>query len=263
MSKRITAPGLSAIKARGEKITMLTAYDYPSGSIADEAGVDVVLVGDSLGMVVLGYDTTLQVTMEDMVRHTAAVSRGVKRALIVADMPFMSYQVNDEEALRNAARLIVEGNAHAVKIEGGNERIAETMARIVAAGIPVVGHLGMTPQSVNVFGGFVEQGKDEWGADRIKRAAKLLEESGACAIVLEKIPSDLAAEITSDLEIPTIGIGAGPHCDGQVLVMHDVLGLYDKFVPPFAKQYAQLRKAMLDAFSEYNREVKSGEFPRK
>lgn len=259
-AKPVTAPGLVAMKNRHEKISVLTAYDYPSGRIADEAGMDVVLVGDSLGMVVLGYETTLQVTMEDMVRHTGAVSRGVRRAMIVADMPFMSYQANDEEALRNAARLIVEGGAHAVKLEGG-ERTVSAIIKIIDAGIPVVGHLGMTPQSVNVFGGFREQGRDQAQAERIKRDALLLQESGVCAVVLEKIPASLAAEITSQLTIPTIGIGAGAGCDGQVLVMHDVLGLFDKFTPPFAKQYASIWQTMLDAFKAYNSEVKSGEFP--
>lgn len=260
--KPVTAPELTAMKARGEKISMLTAYDYPSGRLADEAGVDVVLVGDSLGMVVLGYETTLQVTMEDMVRHTAAVSRGVRRALIATDMPFLSYQVNTEEALRNAGRLVVEAGAQAVKLEGG-ERTAEAITKIVGAGIPVIGHLGMTPQSVNVFGGFKEQGKDEWQADRIRRDALVLQDAGVCAIVLEKIPPALAGEITKSLDIPTIGIGAGPDCDGQVLVMHDVLGLFDKFTPPFAKQYADLRQVMLEAFKAYNSEVKSGKFPER
>jgi 3-methyl-2-oxobutanoate hydroxymethyltransferase len=260
--KPVTAPDLAAIKARGEKISMLTAYDYPSGRLVDEAGIDIALVGDSLGMVVLGYDNTLQVTMEDMIRHTAAVSRGVKRALIAADMPFLSYQINDEEALRNAGRLIVEGGAHVVKLEGG-ERVAGTIRKIVDAGIPVIGHLGMTPQSVYAFGGFKEQGADPSQAGRIKQEALLLQESGVSAIVLEKIPAPLAAEITASIAIPTIGIGAGPDCDGQVLVMHDVLGLYDKFTPPFARQYAHLWQTTLEAFKTYNDEVKSGKFPGK
>ena len=260
--KSVTAPELTAMKGRGEKISILTAYDYPSGRLADEAGVDVVLVGDSLGMVVLGYETTLRVTMEDMVRHTAAVGRGVRRALIAADMPFLSYQINAEEALRNAGRLVVEGGAHAVKLEGG-ERTVDAITKIVEAGIPVIGHLGMTPQSVNVFGGFKEQGRDEWQADRIRRDALLLQDAGVSAIVSKRSPPALAGEITESLDIPTIGIGAGPDCDGQVLVMHDVIGLFDKFTPPFAKQYADVRQVMLDAFKAYNDEVKSGKFPER
>ncbi|MCX6344732.1 MAG: 3-methyl-2-oxobutanoate hydroxymethyltransferase [Armatimonadetes bacterium] len=258
--KPVTAPSLCAMKARSEKISMLTAYDYPSGRLVDEAGIDVALVGDSLGMVVLGYENTLQVTMADMIRHTAAVARGVKRALIVVDMPFLSYQVNVEEALRNAGRLVVEGGAQAVKLEGG-DRSADAITKIVDAGIPVVGHLGMTPQSVNVMGGFVEQGMDEWSAHWLRQGALQLQSCGVCAIVLEKIPADLAGEISESLEIPTIGIGAGPKCDGQVLVMHDILGMYDKFVPPFAKQYTNLWQPTLEAFKAYNKEVKNGEFP--
>ena len=196
-----------------------------------------------------------------MVRHTAAVTRGVKRALVAADMPFLSFQVSAEEALRNAGRLVVEGGAQAVKLEGG-ERATQAIVKIVEAGIPVIGHLGMTPQSVNAFGGFKEQGRDEWQADRIRRDALLLQDAGVCAIVLEKIPPALAGEITASLDIPTIGIGAGPDCDGQVLVMHDVLGLFDKFTPPFAKQYADLWQVILEAFKAYNSEVKSGEFPK-
>lgn len=261
-SKKITAPGLAEMKARGEKISMLTAYDYPSGRIVDDAGLDVALVGDSLGMVVLGYETTLQVTMDDMLRHTAAVARGVKRALIAADMPFLSYQVNDDDALRNAGRLVSEAGANAVKLEGG-ERTAHTIRRIVDTGIPVIGHLGMTPQSVNVFGGFKEQGKTSSQAEIIKRDALILQDAGVCAIVLEKVPSELAAEITSSLTIPTIGIGAGPDCDGQVLVIHDVIGLFDKFTPPFAKRYANIRQATLDALMSYNNDVKAGSFPER
>lgn len=262
ISNKVTAPGLAAMKARGEKISTLTAYDYPWGRLVDEAGIDVALVGDSLGMVVLGYETTLQVTMEDMVRHTAAVARGAKRALVVADMPFLSYQVSDEEAIRNAGRLICEGNAEAVKLEGGAP-VAGLIRKIVDIGIPVVGHIGMTPQSVLRFGGFKMQGKDAEAAARIKSEALQLEESGVSAIVLEKIPAQLAKEITESLTIPTIGIGAGPDCDGQVLVTHDILGMYDKFTPPFAKQYANLWQSTLDAFKAYSDEVKSGVFPER
>lgn len=261
-SRRVTAPELLEMKSRGEKISMLTAYDYPSGRLVDEAGLDVALVGDSLGMVVLGYDNTLQVTMEDMVRHTAAVARGVKRALLATDMPFLSYQVNDDEALRNAGRLVRDGGAQAVKLEGG-ERIAETVHRIVEVGIPVIGHVGLTPQSVHAMGGFTTQGMDASNAARIKRDALALQDAGVCAIVLEKIPAALAEDITRSLTVPTIGIGAGPKCDGQVLVMHDVLGLYDKFTPPFAKQYASLWQISLEAFKAYNEDVKQGRFPER
>ncbi|MCX8053166.1 MAG: 3-methyl-2-oxobutanoate hydroxymethyltransferase [Armatimonadetes bacterium] len=257
----VTAPGLMEMKLRGEKISVLTAYDYAWGRLIDEAGIDVALVGDSLGMVVLGYETTLQVTMEDMVRHTAAVARGAKRAMVVADMPFLSYQV-DDDAIMNAGRLVVEGGAKAVKLEGGGE-VAEIVEKIVNVGIPVWGHIGMTPQSVHQLGGYRMQGKDADNAERIKREALELQEAGACAIVLELIPAQLAKEITASLEIPTIGIGAGPHCDGQVLVTHDVLGLYDRFVPSFAKRYANLWQITLKAFKAYNEDVKRGRFPVK
>ena len=259
----VTAPGLIEMKKRGEKITFLTAYDYPLGRLVDDAGIDVALVGDSLGMVVLGYDSPLQVTMEDMVRHAAAVSRGVNRALVVADMPFLSYQVNDDEAVRNAGRLVQEGHAQAVKLEGG-ERVASAVARIAAAGIPVIGHVGLTPQSVHKFGGMRKMaGKDPAGAAQIRQDALALQDAGASAVVLESIPAQLAKEITESLEIPTIGIGAGPDCDGQVLVAHDIIGLYDKFVPSFAKQYANVWQVISDAFAAYNTEVKEGKFPQR
>ena len=258
----ITAPMLTEMKSRGEKISVLTAYDYAWGRLIDEAGIDVALVGDSLGMVVLGYENTLQVTMEDMLRHTAAVARGATRALVVADMPFLSYQVDDDDAIMNAGRLVAEAGAKAVKLEGGGE-VAEIVARIVNVGIPVWGHVGMTPQSVHLLGGYRMQGKDSENAERIKREALELQEAGACAIVLELIPAALAKEITASLVIPTIGIGAGPDCDGQVLVTHDMLGLYDKFVPSFAKQYANLWQTTLKAFKAYNQDVKSGKFPEK
>ncbi|MGB9619451.1 MAG: 3-methyl-2-oxobutanoate hydroxymethyltransferase [Armatimonadota bacterium] len=261
-SKPITAPGLMEMKSRGEKISVLTAYDYAWGRLIDEAGIDVALVGDSLGMVVLGYENTLQVTMEDMIRHTAAVARGAKRAMVVADMPFLSYQVDDDDAVMNAGRLVAQAGAKAVKLEGGAE-VAEIVEKIVKIGIPVWGHVGMTPQSVHQLGGYRMQGKDAQNAERIKREARELQEAGACAVVLELIPAELAKEITESLEIPTIGIGAGPHCDGQVLVTHDILGLYDRFVPSFVKQYANLWKITLNAFRAYNRDVKSGKFPAK
>lgn len=259
--KVVTAPGLSKMKARGERISMVTAYDYAWARLADEAGMDMILVGDTLGMVVLGYDSTLQVTMEDMIRHTKAVTKGAKRALVVADMPFMSYQVSVEDAVRNAGRLISEAGAHAVKLEGGDPTTLSTIHRLAEIGIPVVGHVGLTPQSVYAFGGFKTQGKDSESAERILNEALELQSAGACAIVLEKIPFELAAEITRNLTIPTIGIGAGPHCDGQVLVMHDMLGLYDKFVPSFVKQYANLWQTVLEAFQTYSEEVKEGKFP--
>lgn len=258
--ERVTAPGLAEMKARGEKIAALTAYDYQWGLLIDEAGIDVALVGDSLGMVVLGFETTLQVTMEDMIRHTAAVARAVKRALVVADMPFMSYQASEADAVRNAGRLISEGGAGAVKLEGG-KAYELVVRRIVDAGIPVIGHLGMTPQSVHEFGGFRTQGTTPEQAQRIKEDAVLLEAAGIRALVLEKVPAELAAEITQSLRIPTIGIGAGPHCDGQVLVTHDILGMFERFTPPFARKYADVRKVTLDAFKQYCSDVKDGRFP--
>ncbi len=210
-------------------------------------------------MVVLGYETTLQVTMEDMVRHTAAVARGAKRALVVADMPFLSYQASDEDAIRNAGRLVQEGGAQVVKLEGGGG-VVEIIRRIVEIGIPVMGHVGLTPQSVHQLG-YRTQGADAANAERIAKEALALQHAGVCAVVLEKVPSELAARITSELTIPTIGIGAGPGCDGQVLVTHDILGMYDRFVPPFIKQYANLWQATLDAFKAYNNDVKQGLFP--
>lgn len=261
-SKKVTAPGLMEMKARGEKISVLTAYDYACGRLVDESGIDVALVGDSLGMVVLGYETTLQVTMEDMARHTAAVARGAKRALVVADMPFMSYQVSDEEAVRNAGRLVQEAGAQAVKLEG-SDHIAQVVRRIVDIGIPVMGHVGLTPQSVHQFGGFKIQGKDAENAERIRNEAVALQEAGAFAVVLEAIPAALAKEISESLAIPTIGIGAGPHCDGFVLVSSDMLGLYDRFVPSFVKQYANLWQVTLDAFKAYNSDIKGQLYPER
>lgn len=262
MQSAITAPMLRDMKSRGEKITMLTAYDYPMAKIADEAGVDVILVGDSLGMVVLGFDDTLSVTMDMMIHHTAAVTRATERALVVADMPFMSYHVSIEEAVRNAGRLIQEGGAQVVKIEGGAVMIP-VIERLVCLGIPVIGHLGMTPQSVNKFGGFKVQGKDESDALRIEEDAKALQDVGVSAIVLELVPDDLAKRITRDLDVPTIGIGAGPCCDGQVQVIHDILGLYDKYIPKHAKQYMNLKEQASDAIRSYVDEVRSSKFPEQ
>jgi 3-methyl-2-oxobutanoate hydroxymethyltransferase len=260
MAEKITVPEVVKKKSRGEKIVVLTAYDYPTGKIADEAGVDIVLVGDSLGMVVLGFENTIPVTMDIMVHHTAAVARGVSRALIVADMPFMSYQASVEDAVRNAGRLMQEGGAHAVKLEGG-AAVAEAVERMVKLGIPVMGHLGMTPQSVHQFGGYKLQGREEPAAVRILEEARLLEECGVFALVLELVPSDLAKRITETLRIPTIGIGAGLYCDGQVQVIHDILGFYDRFVPKHTRRYAEIWKAAADAVSEYVSDVRAGRFP--
>jgi len=260
MEKRITAPEIRAMKARGEKIAALTASDYPTGRLIDEAGIDIALVGDSLGMVVLGFENTLAVTLEMMIHHAAAVARGCRRALIVGDMPFMSYQTGEDEAVRNAGRLVREGGTQAVKLEGGR-RVAGLVRRLVDAGIPVMGHLGMTPQSVHQFGGYGLRGKEEAEAARILEDARILEAAGAFAVVLEVIPPDLARKVTESVHIPTIGIGAGPDCDGQVLVTHDVLGYYDRFVPRFAKKYANLWETVRDAFSRYREDVKSGKFP--
>ena len=242
------------MKERGEKIAVRTAYDFTMARILDRAGVDVILVGDSVGMVVLGYDTTLPVTLDMMIHHTAAVSRGAKRALIIADMPFLTFQLSLEEAMRNAGRLIQEGGAAAVKIEGGRQ-IVETAKRLVDIGIPVMGHLGLTPQSVHQLGGFRPQGRDSEAAERLMQDAEILEKAGVFGIVLESIPADLAGRITSGLKIPTIGIGAGPQCDGQVLVINDMLGFTDGPVPPFAKQYAQLSEQILSAVRAYIEDV--------
>ena len=247
-------------KHRGEKITMLTAYDFSTAAMMDEVGIDIILVGDSLGMVVLGYDSTLPVTMEEMLHHTRAVTRGTQRLMVIADMPFMSYQASLESALVNAGRFMKEADAQGVKLEGGRE-IVEAVRRMTSSGIPVVGHLGLTPQSIHQMGGFRMQGKTEDAARRIKEDALLLQEAGAFSVVLEAVPADLAREISESLTIPTIGIGAGPHCDGQVLVVNDLLGIYEKFTPRFVKKYADLGNSMKQAFKEYIDEVKAGTFP--
>jgi 3-methyl-2-oxobutanoate hydroxymethyltransferase len=244
------------MKERGEKIAVWTAYDFTMARLLDGAGMDVILVGDSLGMVVLGYDNTLPVTLDMMIHHTRAVSQGVKRALVVADMPFLTYQLSIEEAMRNAGRLIQEGGAAAVKIEGGRQ-IADTAKRLVAIGVPVMGHLGLTPQSVHQLGGFRRQGREAEAAERLVKDAEALEQAGVFAIVLESIPPDLAARVTTSLKVPTIGIGAGPHCDGQVLVSYDALGLSDS-APPFAKQYARLSEEIVSAARAYIEEVRAG-----
>jgi 3-methyl-2-oxobutanoate hydroxymethyltransferase len=248
------------MKKRGEKIAMLTAYDFHSARVADAAGIDVILVGDSLGMVVQGQETTLPVTMEEMLYHCRAVARGSKRAHLVGDMPFMSYQVGPDDAVRNAGRFLSEGAMHAVKLEGGNE-VAPSIHRIVAAGIPVMGHVGLTPQSVHAMGGFRVQGKREEEAQRVLSDARAVADAGAYALVLEGIPSELASRITAELAIPTIGIGAGPHCDGQVLVCYDLLGLTPERVPRFVKKYETFYERGREAMAQYKREVTAGAFP--
>jgi len=259
--KKMTTHSFRQKKERGEPITMLTAYDYPTALAEDQAGIDSILVGDSLGMVVLGYQNTLPVTMEDMLHHSKAVARGAKYALLIGDMPFMSYQVSVEEALRNAGRFLQEGGMEAVKLEGGRER-AEAVRAIVNAGIPVMGHLGLTPQSINQLGGFRTQGKTASSAQRLLEDALLLEEAGCFSLVLESVPARLAGLISKKLTIPTIGIGAGHGCDGQVLVSHDMLGLFDRFTPKFVKKYADFHSDMQRAFSEYINEVQSRSFPK-
>lgn len=261
-SKKITTAAFRGKKARGEPLTMLTAYDYLTARAVDQAGMDSILVGDSLGMVILGYENTLPVTMEDMLHHCRAVSRGAARALLIGDMPFMSYQINAAEAVRNAGRFLQEAGMDAVKLEGGSERL-EAVQAIIGAGIPVLGHLGLTPQSVHQLGGFKTQGVTGTAAKRILDDALLLERAGCFGIVLESVPDRVAAYISSRLEIPTIGIGAGAGCDGQVLVTHDLLGLYDKFTPKFVKQYTVLHSEISQALQAYRAEVEGGEFPGK
>lgn len=256
---RVTTTGLIALKAAGEPIVMITAYDAPGARLVDAAGVDAILVGDSLGMTVLGYESTLPVTMEDMVRHTAAVARVTTHALVVADMPFLSYQASYEEGIRNAGRLLAEAGAHAVKLEGGSS-VAELVGLMTDAGIPVMGHVGLTPQSVNVFGGYKLQGRDADSAMRLVDDCLALEAAGAFAVVLELVPSELAALVSEELTIPTIGIGAGAGCDGQVQVFHDVLGLGD-FTPKHAKRYVEAGSAITKAVAAYAADVRGGAFP--
>jgi 3-methyl-2-oxobutanoate hydroxymethyltransferase len=258
--RRVSIDDLKAMKQRGEKIAMLTAYDYPTARLLDEAGVPIILVGDSLGMVVLGYSSTLPVTMAEMIHHVAAVVRGTQRAHVVADMPFMSYQASPEDALRNAGRFLQEGGAQSVKLEGG-VTMADTVRRLVEAGIPVMGHLGLTPQSINQFGGYKAQGKTPAAAVKLLNDAVALEQAGAYAIVLETIPAPLGKLVSERVSIPTIGIGAGPYCDGQVQVLHDMLGLFGDFVPKHAKQYAHLADEIGRAAREYLAEVQQGSFP--
>lgn len=255
-----TAVTFREAKAKGQKLAMLTAYDYTTAKLIDEAGIDAILVGDSLGMVMLGYEDTISVTMEDMIHHSAAVARGTKNALLIVDMPFMSYQTSVYDAVVHAGRLMKEGRAQAVKLEGGLE-VCEHVKAIVKASIPVCGHLGLTPQSVNALGGFKVQGKGEEAAQRILDEARALEEAGAFAVVLECVPRALAEKITESISIPTIGIGAGAGCDGQVLVYQDMLAMYADMAPKFAKQYAQIGSQMKEAFAAYKQEIIDGAFP--
>ncbi len=259
--RRTTIRSLLEMKERGESIVALTAYDYLFARLVDEAGVDIVLVGDSLGQVVLGFDSTIPVTLDHMIHHARAVRRGVEHALLVVDMPFLSFHVAPDETVRNAGRLLSETGAEAVKVEGGSEATCEHVRRLVSAGIPVMGHVGLTPQSVHALGGYRVQGRDGAGADRIRAEAKNLEAAGAFAIVLELLPAPLAAEITAASDVPTIGIGAGVDCDGQVLVLYDMLGLNDAFEPRFLRRFADLAGATRAGLSEYVRAVREREYP--
>ncbi|MGE5417608.1 MAG: 3-methyl-2-oxobutanoate hydroxymethyltransferase [Acidobacteriota bacterium] len=259
MSK-ITTAVLKEKKLKGEKITMLTAYDYATAMAVDQAGIDVILVGDSLGNVILGYENTLAVTMEDMIHHTKAVSRGTKNSMVVGDMPFLSYHITIPEAVRNAGRFVQEAGAHAVKLEGGQERV-DTIKAIIDAQIPVIGHIGLTPQSVNQFGGFKVQGRDLETAKKLINDAIALDRAGVFSIVLEGVPAALAAKITQEVAVPTIGIGAGAGCDGQVLVINDLLGLNPGHVPKFVKKFAELYPLMVQAIEAYKDEVEKGTFP--
>ena len=257
---RVTANQVREMKRKGEKIAMLTAYDYATAKIVDEAGMPLILVGDSLGMVVLGYESTIPVTMDEMLHHTKAVVRGTKRAMVIGDMPFMTYHISVADALKNAARFIQEAGAQAIKLEGG-VNVAEKVQRIVECGIPVMGHIGLTPQSIHQFGGFKIQGKTPEAAIKLLKDARALEEAGAFSVVLETVPAPLAALITKEISIPTIGIGAGIGCDGQVQVINDLFGSFSDFVPKHTKQYTKLSGIMSTAVKEYLDEVTSGKFP--
>ena len=258
--KKITTQKLQEMKKAGEKIAMLTAYDYSMARILDEAGIDVLLVGDSAANVIAGYETTVPITLDHMIYHAQSVIRAVNRAMVVVDLPFGTYQGNSKKALESAIRIMKEAEAHAVKMEGG-EFVIESVKRIISAGIPVMGHLGLIPQSIYKFGTYTVRAREKAEAEQLKKDAKLLEEAGVFAIVLEKIPAKLAQEVTEMLSIPTIGIGAGPHCDGQVLVTHDMLGITKDFSPRFLRRYADLYSVMKDAFERYREDVKNGEFP--
>lgn len=258
--KKVTTHTLQRMKAAGEKITMLTAYDFSFARIIDAAGIDVILVGDSASNVMAGNETTLPITMDQMIYHAQAVIRGIDRCLVVVDMPFGSYQSNSDVALASAIRIMKESGSHSVKLEGGEE-VIDSIKRIVSAGIPVMGHLGLTPQSIYKFGTYTVRAKEEPEANKLRRDAKLLEKAGCFAIVLEKIPAGLAREVTASLQIPTIGIGAGSHCDGQVLVMHDMLGINTEFKPRFLRQYLNIHEQATKAVQQYISDVKKGEFP--
>ncbi len=260
MNEKVTIPGLRALKESGEKIAMLTAYDWPTAVLLERAGIDVLLVGDSVGNNILGYADTIPVTMDEMIHHTRAVRRGVKRALLVGDMPFLSYQISGEQALTNAGRFLKEGGAEAVKLEGGAE-MADIINSLVRRGIPVMGHIGLTPQRAAQLGGFKVQGRDEETARKLWHDAKILEEAGVFSLVLESVPWALAKLITERVKMPTIGIGAGPYCDGQVLVVTDVIGLSLGLSPKFSKRYIQLAEQIESAAKEYLNDVKSGKFP--
>lgn len=260
-SDRITVPGLMSRKAAGEKITALTAYDFPTAAILDESGIDLILVGDSLGMVVLGYETTIPVTMEDMIHHTRAVSRAVKRALVIGDMPYFSFHLSVEQALANASRFLKEGGAHGVKIEGASASRLRVVEALADAEIPVMGHVGLTPQSICRLGQYKVKGVDRAEAGRILRGAQDLERAGAFAVVLESVPMEVARAVTAKLRIPTIGIGAGPNCDGQVLVFHDMAGYSKGYLPKFVKKYADMQGILTRAVREYSDDVRKGKFP--
>jgi 3-methyl-2-oxobutanoate hydroxymethyltransferase len=260
MIKKLTIQDIISMKKNGERISMLTAYDASFAGLIDAAGIDMVLVGDSLGMVLLGYNSTIPVTMEEMLHHCRAAGRGVKRAVLVGDMPFMSYQVSQNEAISNAGRFLKEAGCDAVKLEGGTE-MCDTVKAIVKAGIPLMGHIGLTPQTASQLGGYRVQGRDADSARRLLQSARDLEAADVFAIVLECIPAQLSEAITRMVSIPTIGIGAGKHCDGQVLVTHDMVGMFEKFNPSFVKQFAKLAPQIKDAVADYNKEVKNGSFP--
>jgi 3-methyl-2-oxobutanoate hydroxymethyltransferase len=260
--KKITTNTLQKMKSNGEKISMITAYDYSFAKIFDAAGIDVILVGDSASNVMAGHETTLPITLDQIIYHAGSVIRGVDRSLVIVDLPFGSYQSNSKEALASAIRIMKETGAHAVKLEGGEE-VVESARRILAAGVPVMGHLGLTPQSIYKFGTYTVRAKEEAEAEKLKSDAKLLEECGCFAIVLEKIPASLAKEVSKSLEIPTIGIGAGKHCDGQVLVMHDMLGINTEFKPRFLRQYLNLHEQVTGAVQQYIKDVKSSSFPNE
>lgn len=262
MAERITVPRFTGRKSKGRKLVMVTCYDATFARLVDQANVDAVLVGDSLGNVIQGHETTIPVTLEDVIYHTRAVSRGLRHPLLVADLPFMTYQASTEQALRNSGRLMQEGRAHAVKLEGG-VRVAETVRTIVETGIPVMGHIGLTPQSVHGFGGYRIQGRGEAAARHLMEDAQALKDAGVFSIVLEGIPTALAKKISSAVDVPTIGIGAGPHCDGQVLVLYDLLGMDESFSPRFVKQYANLSRTVAEALTAFAGEVRESKFPEE